>query len=80
MLYSFNLHSTIEKLRPGQRGAIETIIERRRNVFPREKFTSIVLPARYGKSDVARLSALQMLRDGVVSNALARIHRRRASG
>ena len=70
MLYSFNLHSTIEKLRPGQRGAIETIIERRRNEFPREKFTSIVLPARYGKSDVARLSALQMLRDGTVSNAL----------
>ena len=39
-------------------------------MFPREKFTSVVLPTRYGKSDVVRLSALQMIRDGLASNAL----------
>ena len=55
------------KLRPGQRGAITEIITRRRS---NEKFTSLVLPTRYGKSDVARLSALQMMSDGLVSNAL----------
>ena len=55
------------KLRPGQRGAIDTILTRRR---AEERFTSIVLPTRYGKSDVARLSALHMIRDGLVSNAL----------
>ena len=56
-----------QKLRPGQRGAIDTILSRRRSA---ETVTSIVLPARYGKSDVARLSALQMMADGLVSNAL----------
>ena len=67
MLYSFNLNAISEKLRPGQRGAIAAVLERRRN---NEAFTSIVLPTRYGKSDVVRLSALQMIRDGLVSNAL----------
>ena len=55
------------KLRPGQRGAIIEIVTRRRNG---ESFTAVVLPTRYGKSDVARLSALQMIDTGMVSNAL----------
>ena len=54
-------------MRPGQRGAFNAITTRRRN---NEQFTSVVLPTRYGKSDVARLSALQMMNDGLVSNAL----------
>ena len=55
------------KLRPGQRGAIDTILARRR---AGARFTSIVLPTRYGKSDAARLSALLMQDAGMVSNAL----------
>ncbi len=55
------------RLRPGQRGAIDTILTRRRNS---DRFTSVVLPTRYGKSDVIRLSALQMMQDRQVSNAL----------
>ena len=57
----------LNKLRPGQRGAIAEIVTRRRN---NERFTSVVLPTRYGKSDVARLSALQMISNRMVSNAL----------
>lgn len=56
-----------EKLRLGQRQAINTI---RSRVRAREPFTSIVLPTRYGKSDVARLATLQMMSDGTVSNGL----------
>ena len=55
------------KLRPGQSGAIDTIVARRR---AGKRFTSIVLPTRYGKSDVARSSALLMMEAGMVSNAL----------
>ncbi len=64
MLYQFI--NEIE-LRRGQLSAINEIIGRRRRG---EAFTSIVVPTRYGKSDIARLSALQMIQDGLVSNAL----------
>ena len=64
-----NQHFDIDrtKLREGQLGAIDTIAARRRS---NNGFTSVVLPTRYGKSDVARLSARLMARDGMVSNAL----------
>jgi hypothetical protein len=45
------------KARPGQRGAIETIIER---VLAGQSRTGIVLPPAYGKSDVIRVAAIHL--------------------
>ena len=54
-------------MRPGQRQAVDTIIDRRRQ---NRRNTTVVLPTRYGKTDVMRVSGLFMLRDRLVSHAL----------
>lgn len=63
--YDFTID--IGKLRPGQRGAFNKIVDR---CWRGERYTSIVLPTRYGKTDVARVSTLQMWKEGIVSGAL----------
>lgn len=55
-------------LRRGQRGAMEVIVGRFRR---RENNTAIVLPTRYGKSDLARVTSLRLWNDGEMSCALA---------
>lgn len=55
-------------LRPGQAGAIETIINRHK---AGERRTAIVLPTRYGKSDVMRVATIELWRDGWTPAALA---------
>lgn len=57
----------LEKMRPGQRRAVLAITRR---VTDGETHTSIVLPTRYGKSDVIRIAALQLYADDVVSGAI----------
>ena len=57
----------LSKTRPGQRLAITEIIRR---IVAGEKFTSVVLPTRYGKSDVIRLSSLQLYADQSVSGSM----------
>lgn len=57
-----------DALRPGQRDAIDTI---RSRVRGGERNTAIVLPTRYGKSDVARVAAMMLQEDGLVSCSLA---------
>ena len=44
-------------LRPGQHQALRVLFER---ILAGEKYTSIVLPTRYGKSDVIRVAAFQL--------------------
>lgn len=56
------------KLRPGQRVALGVIQQR---VERGEKATAIVLPCRYGKSDVIRLAALKMWDEGIASGSIA---------
>lgn len=51
-----------DKLRSGQKRAIELIRDRVRDG---EKYTSVVLPTRYGKSDVIRLSSLLVQDEGL---------------
>ena len=53
--------------RPGQRQAHDVIVDRIRS---NEKYTAIVLPTRYGKTDVMRVSGLRLWRDNLVSNVL----------
>ena len=55
------------KLREGQRGAFNQIVDR---CWRGERYTAIVLPTRYGKTDVARVSTLHMWKEGIVSGAL----------
>jgi superfamily II DNA helicase RecQ len=47
--------------RPGQRGALRTILTR---ITAGEQSTSIILPTGYGKSDVMRLAAIQLYDEG----------------
>lgn len=55
-------------MRPGQRGAIQTIWA---TIRANEKRTAtIVLPTRYGKSDVIRASAIGLMADNLVSRAV----------
>ena len=56
-----------DAFRPGQAAAYRKIIERIRDG---QTYTAIVLPTRYGKTDVMRVSGLRLWRDGFVSNAL----------
>ena len=63
--YRFSYDSS--KLRPGQRGAIDTI---RRRIMDGETHTAIVLPTRYGKTDVMRLAGLSLQSDGLVSHSV----------
>jgi superfamily II DNA or RNA helicase len=57
----------LSSMRPGQRRATQTIIER---IAAGESHTSIVLPTRYGKSDVIRLAALQLSLDQLCCGAI----------
>lgn len=57
-----------EALRRGQRRAIDTVVGRFRRG---EATTAIVLPTRYGKSDVARVASLYLWDEGEMSCALA---------
>jgi superfamily II DNA or RNA helicase len=57
----------LDKARPGQANAISTIVER---ITTDKTHTSIVLPTRYGKSDVIRLSALQLFANKIVSGSI----------
>lgn len=65
---NFCKFSDIEKARIGQRGAVNCIIDR--VVFKQEKLTSLVLPTRYGKSDVIRLSAIELVEQKQICGAL----------
>jgi superfamily II DNA or RNA helicase len=57
----------LEKMRSGQRRAVLAITRR---VTDGETHTSIVLPTRYGKSDVIRIAALQLYADEIISGAI----------
>jgi hypothetical protein len=61
-LYDFNR----DGLREGQRKAIDVIFERCR---AREPYTAIVIPTRYGKSDLMRVSAVQLCKHGLIGLA-----------
>ena len=66
----------VSKFRIGQREAYNVICNRIRYSAQQphpaleERATAIALPPRYGKSDVMRVSALRLWRDGLVSNAM----------
>jgi superfamily II DNA or RNA helicase len=62
--------SDVSGMRIGQRGALNCIISRIRNG---EKKTAIVLPTRYGKSDVIRLSAYELYYQGLVSTSVVMV-------
>ena len=57
----------LSPMRPGQRQAVDTIVDR---VTRKCSHTAIVLPTRYGKTDVMRVSGLWLWRDRLVSRAL----------
>ena len=50
-----------DKLRRGQRQAVSTIVERVRGGHAENSHTAIVLPTRYGKTDVMRVSAMMLI-------------------
>ena len=56
-----------ERLRVGQQGAVRTIIERIREG---QTHTPIVLPTRYGKSDVIRVAGAMLIKNRVTSRCL----------
>lgn len=58
----------LDELRPGQRTALNTILDRLRSKEPK---TAIVLPTRYGKSDVIRLAAIMARNERVASASIA---------
>ena len=62
---SFNINT--DRFRPGQQQAFDTIIDRIRNGH---SHTAIVLPTRYGKTDVMRVSGLWLWRERMVSRAM----------
>jgi hypothetical protein len=53
-------------LRRGQEKALTKLFER---VEAREPYTSIVIPTRYGKSDLMRIGAIQLHKHGIISAA-----------
>lgn len=57
----------LDRLRPGQRLALETILAR---VTAGESRTSIILPTRYGKSDLIRLAAVLTKQAGASAGSL----------
>ena len=57
-----------EQLRPGQQQALDTILQR---LAERKSRIAVVLPTRYGKSDVIRLVAVQSRDDGITSGSIA---------
>lgn len=56
-----------KSLRIGQRGAFNTLVKR---VIEGEKTVSIVLPTRYGKSDVMRLAAIELYQRGLIAGSI----------
>ncbi|MCY4437048.1 MAG: DEAD/DEAH box helicase family protein [Chloroflexi bacterium] len=62
----FQFEVDLTAFREHQRLAYDTVVE---NVRRGKKTTGIVLPPRYGKSDVIRMSAARLIADGVVSRA-----------
>ena len=54
--------------RPGQRVAVQTIWDIVRTM--KKRTATIVLPTRYGKSDVIRASAVGLMADNLVSRAV----------
>ena len=60
----------LEAFRPGQRAAYLKIVDRIRQGGKENQYTAVVLPTRYGKTDVMRASGLTLYREGIVSNIL----------
>lgn len=58
----------VEAFRPGQAGAYRAVIEL---VLAGKKYIAIVLPTRYGKTDVIRMVAVKLVRDGLASCCVA---------
>jgi hypothetical protein len=58
----------LTKLRPGQRAAHKVIVGR---VMAGEQMTSVVLPTRYGKSDLMRLTSLVLQDSGAIAGSVA---------
>ena len=56
-----------DAFRIGQRRAYQTIVRRIRE---EQKYTAIVLPTRYGKTDVMRIAGLRLWRDKLVSRTM----------
>jgi superfamily II DNA or RNA helicase len=57
----------LEKFRPGQLKAFQTILQRITNG---ERYTSCVLPMRYGKSDLIRTAAIQAKAENLISGTI----------
>ncbi len=62
-----NLDGVFEAMRPGQEGALQTIMER---AAKGEAYTSVILPTRYGKTDVARVAAAVLKQNGAIACTL----------
>ena len=60
------LSMNLDAFRPGQRGAYDTIVE---GIRSGKDSLGIVLPPRYGKSDVMRMSAIRLIKDRIISRA-----------
>jgi hypothetical protein len=58
------LDSNAKALRSGQRDALKVIFERSTK---RDPYTAIVIPTRYGKTDLQRIAGVQLHKHGVVS-------------
>jgi hypothetical protein len=63
-LYDFNR----DRLRDGQKKALDKIFQR---VEARERYTAIIIPTRYGKSDLMRVAAIQLYKHGLIGVAVA---------
>lgn len=64
---NLGLHVDIAPFRIGQKGAFNCIVEK---VMDHSPTISIVLPTRYGKSDVIRASAIELIERGVAEGVL----------
>lgn len=58
----FEFTPDLSQFRKHQRGAYDTIVER---ILDGEDTTGIVIPPRYGKSDVIRMSAIRLIADNI---------------
>lgn len=63
-------HFDMKGLRPGQKGALNCILDR---VGRREKHTAIVLPTRYGKSHVVRLAAFELKARKLIATSIVMV-------
>jgi superfamily II DNA or RNA helicase len=64
---NLGLHVDIVPFRIGQRGAFNCIVEK---VMDNSQTISIVLPTRYGKSDVMRATAIELIERGIADSAI----------